>query len=119
MLAILVLLPWRRLKSGMPVAGNCSAAISAACHHPAVGENTGVSHLPLQWGELCTVDGKGDEAYGGIADGLDGEDGGGSHGIGWRYEYLARPYGQQRGPKRRCAFSHTEVHPPVDGAVYS
>ncbi|KAL6229066.1 hypothetical protein BDW75DRAFT_235478 [Aspergillus navahoensis] len=46
---------FKQSKSGMPVAGSCSLAISAACH-PYVSaereamEHPGVEYLPLQWG---------------------------------------------------------------------
>jgi hypothetical protein len=58
MISILVALSFRRLKSKMPLAGSCSAAISAACHPPkddctdtaALGELMwGETGLPLDW----------------------------------------------------------------------
>lgn len=40
----------RRFKSNMPLVGNCSAAISAACHPPA-GDKEGAFE-PVMWGEI-------------------------------------------------------------------
>ncbi|KAE8381623.1 hypothetical protein BDV26DRAFT_301230 [Aspergillus bertholletiae] len=55
MLFGLVGLGLRRFGSGMPVAGSCSRAIAAACHHMVEGDEEIVSGiavetLPLQWG---------------------------------------------------------------------
>lgn len=50
MIAMLGLLSIRRLKSTMPVAGTCSAAISAACH-PTDDEPEDGYLLPVKWGE--------------------------------------------------------------------
>ena len=48
---MIVGMSFRRLKSAIPLAGTCSAAISAACHLPEnVGTNT-VAHGELMWGE--------------------------------------------------------------------
>ncbi|KAJ5674773.1 uncharacterized protein N7477_004707 [Penicillium maclennaniae] len=48
---LLILLSCKRLKSVMPLAGACSAAISAACHPPK-GENLGNAVLgPIRWGQ--------------------------------------------------------------------
>lgn len=49
----------RRLRTGMPVAGNCSAAISAACHGIDAKAEPGASERPLQWGEVLVNDGNG------------------------------------------------------------
>jgi len=38
----------RRYKAGMPLAGSCSAAISAACHPPA--DEVEVALVPVKWG---------------------------------------------------------------------
>lgn len=40
-----------RLSPGIPIAGSCSAAISAACHMPGSSENE-ASLMPLKWGAL-------------------------------------------------------------------
>lgn len=65
MMACLILMAFKRLKSGMPVAGSCSLAIAAACH-PSLsnGENSAIDKtagtLPLKWGvEMPECDGIG------------------------------------------------------------
>lgn len=66
MLAFLVLMAFKRLKSGMPVAGSCSLAIAAACHPSlpdgedgAMGGTARIDGtLPLKWGvEMPECDG--------------------------------------------------------------
>lgn len=48
----------KQFKTGMPLAGSCSAAISAACHHLPGSEKTAVTDAPLQWGVMgVTADG--------------------------------------------------------------
>ncbi|KAJ6050166.1 uncharacterized protein N7446_005593 [Penicillium canescens] len=42
---------FRRLKSAIPLAGTCSAAISAACHPPENVRTDTVTHGELMWGE--------------------------------------------------------------------
>ncbi|PLN76236.1 hypothetical protein BDW42DRAFT_188808 [Aspergillus taichungensis] len=49
-MAILIGLGFRRLRSDMPVASSCSAAISAACHPPP--GDTDASLKPVKWGEI-------------------------------------------------------------------
>lgn len=59
---------FKRLKSGMPVAGSCSSAIAAACH-PSLSDGEDVAMeetarigdtLPLKWGvEMPECDGIG------------------------------------------------------------
>lgn len=44
-----------KYKSGMPLVGSCSAAISAACHSPKKDPNA--SLLPLMWGAVKTEEG--------------------------------------------------------------
>ena len=56
-LGVLVLLVaiangFRKYKDGMPLAGNCSAAISAACHRPI--EDADAAVLPVLWGAVKT-----------------------------------------------------------------
>jgi len=51
MIVVLVIVAMTRFQTGMPVAGNCSAAISAACHGPVKGES-GASEMKVQWGEV-------------------------------------------------------------------
>ncbi|KAH0559279.1 hypothetical protein GP486_004203 [Trichoglossum hirsutum] len=50
---------FRRYPAGIPLAGGCSAAISAACH-PLPNENVDAPFLPLQWGVVsqghCSFD---------------------------------------------------------------
>lgn len=43
----------RRLTSRMPLASNCSAAISAACHPPADDKDAALK--PVKWGEIPTA----------------------------------------------------------------
>ncbi|KAF2452340.1 hypothetical protein BDY21DRAFT_407015, partial [Lineolata rhizophorae] len=59
MTAALVALALRRYRRGMPLAGSCSAAISAACHPPRC--DADASALPVKWGALIEepVDGVG------------------------------------------------------------
>lgn len=40
----------RRFSTNMPISGNCSAAISAACHPPA--DNKDAALKPVMWGEI-------------------------------------------------------------------
>ena len=51
----------RRYKPGMPYVGNCSAAISAACHAPI--DDKGASRKPVRWGAVShgSVEGCGQE----------------------------------------------------------
>lgn len=58
----LVVLSFKRFKSGMPVAGSCSLAIAAACHPPTSGldggtinEDSAVDTLPVKWGVVKSV----------------------------------------------------------------
>lgn len=54
MVFILIGLAFRKLKSVMPLAGSCSAAISAACHPPR-DENLDTATLgQIMWGETIT-----------------------------------------------------------------
>ena len=46
--AALLVLGFRRLKASMPLAGSCSASISAACHPPTGDADAAV--LGLTWG---------------------------------------------------------------------
>ena len=47
----------RRYKGGIPLAGSCSAAISAACH-PLVDEGD-VAQVPVKWGVVSVDKGVG------------------------------------------------------------
>ncbi|KAI9925115.1 hypothetical protein MW887_006523 [Aspergillus wentii] len=95
LIAYLVGMGCRRFKSGMPIAGSCSAAISAACHFDVkemmesaprndsdsqvlLHESQPVETLPLQWGVVPF-------------------------------------YGGEVG---HCAFSSVEVETPKDGDIY-
>ncbi|KAF9889072.1 hypothetical protein FE257_008049 [Aspergillus nanangensis] len=49
-MGVLIGLGFRRLRSDMPLASSCSAAISAACHPPP--EDTEASLKPVKWGEI-------------------------------------------------------------------
>jgi hypothetical protein len=57
MLAALIVIGLRRYKSAMPLAGSCSAAISAACHSPP--SDADASFLPLKWGVIEVGDASG------------------------------------------------------------
>lgn len=50
--ALGILNGFRRYKPGMPLAGSCSAAISAACHPPS--DDTDAAVLPVLWGVVGT-----------------------------------------------------------------
>ena len=47
---------FRRYRSGIPLVGSCSAAISAACHRP--NDDPSASALPLRWGCVDANSGK-------------------------------------------------------------
>jgi hypothetical protein len=47
----------RRYKAGMPLAGSCSAALSAACHPLA--DEPDVALLPVKWGVVSVAEGVG------------------------------------------------------------
>lgn len=49
---------FRRYDAGIPLAGTCSAAISAACH-PDSGEVPDAAFEPVQWGVVSHADGVG------------------------------------------------------------
>lgn len=51
----LIALGFRKYKSGIPLAGSCSAAISAACH--AFDKKNNVTTLPLRWGVVEEAEG--------------------------------------------------------------
>jgi len=50
----LVVVSRRRFRSGMPVAGSCSAAISAMCHAPYDETGEAAATLPVKWGVTGT-----------------------------------------------------------------
>ena len=50
LLTLIMLAIFRRLPAGMPLLGNCSAVISAACHRPK--EDMDAARLPVQWGVI-------------------------------------------------------------------
>lgn len=52
MVVALMALGSRKYNPGIPLAGSCSAAISAACHAPI--RETNASVLPLLWGVVET-----------------------------------------------------------------
>lgn len=52
----LIALGLRRYDSFVPLASNCSAAISAACHPPADDKNAGLK--PIMWGEVIANHGR-------------------------------------------------------------
>lgn len=52
MVAAVVVTACRRLPTPVPVAGSCSLAIAAACHHPDGIPQSEASLFPLQWGVM-------------------------------------------------------------------
>lgn len=52
LLVVLIANGFRKYKEGMPLAGSCSAAISAACHRPK--EDVDAALLPVLWGAVST-----------------------------------------------------------------
>ena len=54
LLLVIIANGFRKYRQGMPLAGNCSAAISAACHQPE--EDVDAALLPVSWGALSTND---------------------------------------------------------------
>jgi hypothetical protein len=58
MLLFLIVCCCQKLKSGMPVASTCSAAIAAACH-PSKKEQEDAPLLPIKWGVTDMLDGAG------------------------------------------------------------
>lgn len=58
----LLILAFRRLRSSIPLAGTCSAAISAACHPQEGAGNTTAGLREVMWGEIDSpLDGHSDE----------------------------------------------------------
>ena len=49
----------RRFPTGIPLAGNCSLAISAACHPPPEDQNPALK--PVMWGEVQLGDTSGED----------------------------------------------------------
>ncbi|KAL4805760.1 hypothetical protein BDV18DRAFT_12883 [Aspergillus unguis] len=93
-----ILLGLRRFKSSMPLAGQCSAVISAACHVSSPSADDDLNHAlrPVQWGET------GDHvlAYSSQIDGLAGVE----HGVESSFFH--------------CSFSAGEVDEPKKGRLY-
>ena len=83
---------FRRYKGGMPLAGSCSAAISAACHQPS--QDWEAAELPLMWGVV------GGKTLGSTEDAPD----------------LIDSNGGQVG---HCSFTSLPVLPPREGMLYS
>lgn len=52
LLLVVIANGFRKYKQGMPLAGSCSAAISAACHRPR--EDVDAAVLPVLWGSVGT-----------------------------------------------------------------
>ncbi|CAG8005743.1 unnamed protein product [Penicillium salamii] len=52
MILILILLSLKRFKSNMPLAGSCSAVISAACHPPKYEDSDSIALGLVKWGEI-------------------------------------------------------------------
>ncbi|WJG35913.1 uncharacterized protein FOBCDRAFT_140710 [Fusarium oxysporum Fo47] len=60
MATVVVITACRRLPTPIPVAGSCSVAIAAACHHPDGIPQPEASLFPLQWGVIWR---QGDGSY--------------------------------------------------------
>ncbi|CAG8889269.1 unnamed protein product [Penicillium egyptiacum] len=60
MVCLLIGVSFRRFKSEMPLAGACSAAISAACHPPKDEDLSHVARGPVMWGETVASSSWGD-----------------------------------------------------------
>jgi hypothetical protein len=90
-------LSYRRLKSRMPLATHCSAAISAACHPPPDDRDTALK--PVMWGQIS-------------GDGSDEQD----------QDWLTAYYGASpESPGIRythCSFTSKEVMPPNTIRLY-
>lgn len=65
-MAILIGLGFRRLRSDMPVASSCSAAISAACHPPP--GDTDASLKPVKWGQIINAQARSQGTNDGLCD---------------------------------------------------
>ena len=52
LLLVVIANGFRKYRKGMPLAGSCSAAISAACHRPE--EDVDAALLPVSWGAVRT-----------------------------------------------------------------
>lgn len=52
LLLVVIAIGFREYRKGMPLAGSCSAAISAACHRPE--EDVDAAVLPVLWGVVST-----------------------------------------------------------------
>ena len=50
MVVLLIVVGFQKLKSNIPVAGSCSAAIAAACHQP----DPSAAEKKLKWGVIWT-----------------------------------------------------------------
>ncbi|GLB20877.1 hypothetical protein AtubIFM61612_010825 [Aspergillus tubingensis] len=103
----------RRFASQMPIAGSCSAAISAACH-PTEGEEHALK--PIMWGEIpvAAVQPDGDDADEVISDHEleDRRDGNGG------YSPLRKDTAGQEGVYGHCSFTSGEVIIPNPSRLY-
>ncbi|KAE8154580.1 hypothetical protein BDV25DRAFT_135750 [Aspergillus avenaceus] len=80
---------FRKYSGGVPLAGNCSAAISAACHPPSGGDSDSLDTSLMMWGKVPAS-----------------ESGDADSGEGFEPEVY------------HCSFAST-VEPPVPGELYS
>lgn len=58
MICLLILLSLKRFKSNMPLAGSCSAVISAACHPPKYENPDSIALGLVKWGETRSSSGE-------------------------------------------------------------
>ncbi|PWY87377.1 hypothetical protein BO70DRAFT_287518 [Aspergillus heteromorphus CBS 117.55] len=118
MTSSILILGLRRLQSHMPLAGSCSAAISAACHPQSPEEH---ALKPIMWGEiLVSPEARADGEQSAASDGDRGDlDGGGKDGRRRRgYSRLAEGSGDGEGGHGHCSFTCEEVTAPSLSRMY-
>jgi hypothetical protein len=83
---------FRRLKSAIPLAGTCSAAISAACHPPKNVRTGTVTHGELMWGETD---------------------------LSWTLDSGDDDDDESDGPRGHCSFTPSEARQPSLDKLYA
>ncbi|PYH98138.1 hypothetical protein BO71DRAFT_317030 [Aspergillus ellipticus CBS 707.79] len=122
MISAILSLSLKRLQSHMPMAGSCSAAISAACHPGSTGEH---AFKPLMWGEIIhsgpdRMEGTAGEDGIGVPD-TDGRDGDGSGeraGGSDGYARVAGGVSDGEAGYGHCSFTSDEVVAPNPLRLY-
>ena len=92
-IAVGIAMGFRRYEGGMPLAGSCSAAISAACH-PSSQDCDVAAEVPLMWGVAES------KAMGGMMND-------------------SNRVGESNGQVGHCSFTSLLVLPPQEGMVYA